>query len=286
MATEGWLLATLVTVATWGLGTLTSKPAAVRLGVRRMLVMVFLGEGIIYLVLFVLLRSSASYDVMPVLAAFLAGLAGALAYVFYYEGMHGGTVGLIGTVSAAYPVPTVILSLALLGETLVLAQAAGIALVLLCVLLLAWERGAERTNLRRSVGLALLAFLAWGFWGFLAKVAVGGIGEGNVFGFYSLANVLVLLAYVPLTREHTGAPVHGWNRSLSIGVLTVFLSAAGAVSITLAYAFGPASLVSPVSGSYPVVATIAAHFVLKEAFGWRQGTALLLFLAGIFLIAA
>ncbi len=285
MATESWLAAALATVATWGLGTLTSKPAAVRLGVRRMLSMVFFGEGVVYLVMFVLLRTDVPLDSGSVVAAFLAGLTGTLAYAFYYEGMHGGTVGLVGTVSAAYPILTVILSLGLLKETLVALQAVGIVLVLLCVLLLAWQPTEEHGTARRPVVLALLAFLAWGLWGFLTKIAVQGIGEGNVFGFYALSNVLVLAAYVPFVRNRTKAPVDGGHWSLALGIVTVCLGAAGAVTVTLAYAYGPASLVSPISGAYPVVATIAAHFLLKEAFGWRQGLALLLFGLGILLVA-
>jgi len=287
MPIESWLTAALLTVAVWGLATLTSKPATVQLGARRMVTMVFLGEAAVYFALFLLLGTDVILEgaPVPVAAGLFAGAAGALAYLFYYEGMRSGTVGLIGTVSAAYPVVTILLSLLVLGETLGAAQALGIALVLLCVGILAWAPRGVPTSPQRAVGFALLAFLGWGLWGFLTKVSVDAIGEGNVFGMYSVANLALLTAYVPLSRGRTADPHGPTKRSWALGLVTVGLGAAGAISLTVAYALGPASLISPISGSYPVIATIAARFVLREAFGWRQAAALALFIVGILLIA-
>ncbi|HYM40332.1 MAG TPA: DMT family transporter [Thermoplasmata archaeon] len=287
MATEAWLGLALATVLVWGCGTLVSKPATMRLGTRRMLAFIAVFEGGAYVALFSLLRTPLNgSDPYGIVAGFLAALTGTLGYIFYYEGILVGSVGLMGTVTAAYPVPTILLSLWLLGESLNAAQAAGIVLVLLCVVVLSREPTRARTGKTSAVVFALLAFVSWGIWGYFAKVAVDRIGEGNVFGFYALSNALVLGSFILLTRKRPlEAPHADRGHATAFGLLDVTFGAGGVVVLTYAYALGPASLVSAVTGSYPLVSTLAAHFFLKERFGWKEAAALLLFIPGVLLIA-
>jgi len=287
MGTEAWLGLALATVVIWGLGTLVSKPATMRLGTRRMLAFIAVFEGGAYVVLFLVFRTALpAADPYGIVAGFLAALTGTLGYIFYYEGILVGSVGLMGTVTAAYPAPTILLSIWLLGETLGVAQVAGIILVLLCVVVLSREPGAGRPGKRSAVVFALLAFVSWGLWGYFSKVAVDSVGEGNLFGFYALSNVLVLGVFLLLTRKRPmEAPHADRGGAIRFGLLDVTFGASGVVVLTYAYALGPASLVSAVTGSYPLVSTLAAHFLLKERFGRKDALALILFIPGIFLIA-
>ncbi len=287
MGTETWLGLGLATVVIWGLGTLVSKPATMRLGTRRMLAFIAVAEAGVYAFLFLILRTDLpASDTYGVIAGALAALTGTIGYIFYYEGILVGSVGLMGTITAAYPAPTILLSLWLLNESLSAAQAAGILLVLLCVIVLSRESGARGTGRRSAVAFALMAFVAWGLWGFFAKVAVDRIGEGNLFGFYALSNTVILSAFILLTRKRPrDAPYADRGGGVRFGLLDVTFGAGGVIALTYAYALGPASLVSAVTGSYPLVSTLAAHFLLKERFGWKDAVALLLFVPGIFLIA-
>lgn len=287
MGTEAWLGLALATVLIWGCGTLVSKPATMRLGTRRMLAFIAVIEGAAYVALFLALRTALpSSDPYGIVAGFLAALTGTLGYIFYYEGILVGSVGLMGTVTAAYPAPTILLSIWLLNESLAPAQAVGIVLVLLCVIVLSRESRPRQAGKRSAVMFAILAFVSWGLWGYFAKVAVDRIGEGNVFGFYALSNALVLGVFILATRKRpVEAPHADRGRATAFGLLDVTLGAGGVVALTYAYALGPASLVSAVTGSYPLVSTLAAHFLLKERFGWKDAAALLLFVPGILLIA-
>ncbi len=287
MGTYDWFGLSLATVVIWGFGTLVSKPATMRLGTRKMLAFVGFAEGSAYFVLFLLVRTPlgpTSGDAL--LAAFLASLTGTLGYIFYYEGILIGTVGLMGTVTAAYPAPTILLSIWLLGDSISALQAAGIALVLLCVLVLSRPPETGRSGGRAAVFFALLAFVSWGLWGYFAKVAVDGVGEGNLFGFYALSNLLVIGLFLGLTRKRPlEAPHAGRGRGITLGIVDVVLGASGVIVLTYAYGLAPASLVSAVTGSYPLVSMLAAHFLLKERFGWKDAVALALFIPGIVLIA-
>jgi drug/metabolite transporter (DMT)-like permease len=287
MASDAWLGLALATVVIWGLGTLVSKPATMRLGTRRMLAYIVVFEGGAYVVLFLLFRTALTgSNSAGILAGFLAALTGTLGYIFYYEGILVGSVGLMGTVTAAYPAPTILLSLWLLGESLNPLQGVGIVLVLACVVVLSRATGPRSPGKRTAVGFAFLAFVSWGLWGYFAKVAVDRIGEGNLFGFYALSNALVLGLFILLTRKRPwDAPHADRGNAVVFGLLDVTLGVGGVIALTFAYALGPASLVSAVTGSYPLVSTLAAHFFLKERFGWLDAVALALFLPGIFLIA-
>ncbi len=287
MAVDAWLGLALATVVIWGLGTLVSKPATMRLGTRRMLAFIAVFEGGAYLALYLVFRTALpSADPYGLVAGFLAALTGTLGYIFYYEGILVGSVGLMGTVTAAYPAPTILLSLWLLGESVDAMEAAGILLVLLCVIVLSREPRSAGTAGRSAVLFALLAFISWGLWGYFAKVAVDSLGEGNLFGFYALTNALVLGLFLLVTRKRPlEAPHADRGHTWTFGLLDVTFGAGGVIALTFAYALGPASLVSAVTGSYPLVSTLAAHFLLKERFGRKDAVALLLFIPGIFLIA-
>ncbi len=287
MGTDAWLGLALGTVVIWGLGTLVSKPATMRLGTRRMLALIATAEAGAYAVLFLVLRTDVpAGDMYGLVAGLLAALTGTLGYIFYYEGILTGSVGLMGTVTAAYPAPTILLSLWFLGETLDATQAVGIVLVLLCVVVLSRESRRTATGKTSAVAFALLAFVAWGLWGYFAKVAVDRIGEGNLFGFYALSNGLVLGLFVLITRHRPlDAPYAERGRALEFGLVDVAFGVGGVILLTFAYALGPASLVSAVTGSYPLVSTLAAHFLLRERFGAKDAVALALFIPGIVLVA-
>lgn len=287
MAAEAWLGLSLVTVLVWGCGTLVSKPATTRLGARRMLALVAAGETILYLILYLMLRTDvAAWDAFPVAAAVSGGAVGVLGYVFYYQGIGEGSVGLMGTITAAYPALTVLLSLLLLGETLDATQVGGVILILACVVALAWEPQGSRTSSRLAVGMALLAFLCWGLWGYFAKVAVEAMGDGNLFGFYSATTAPVIGVFLLATRRRGNAvPRDRRPSTAALALADVGFGASGVVLLTIAFAWGPASLVSAVTGSYPIVSTLAAHFLLKERFAWREAVSLALFVPGILLIA-
>lgn len=282
----GWLAWALACTAAWGLGTLTSKPSTDRLGARTMLLAVAATEGAAFAGLGLALeRVPISGGLATLGLAYAAGVAGIVGYVFFYEGIRLGSVGVVGTVTAAYPVVTVVLSLAFLGEKLFASQGIGVALIVLSVALLAYEPGGLQGSKRAAILLSILGFVSWGLWGFLAKLSVDELGEANLFLFYGLANVSVGTAYFVVRRLPT--PSRGIPRGIvGLAVVTVACGAFGVFALTLAYTEGPASLVSPVSGSYPVVATLAAVAFLRERMTLRVAVALVCFALGLGLLSA
>jgi drug/metabolite transporter (DMT)-like permease len=270
-----WLAWALATTLAWGVGTLASKPATDRFGPQRMFYWAALAEVVTFTVLGLAFpRGPWSWDAATVGIAAAAGISGILGYLFYYEGLALGTVGVIGTLGAAYPLVTVVLGVVALGDALSATQALGIVLLMVCVLLLAWEPRTKRTVPARAIVLAVLGF---------TKVGVEAVGEGNIFLAFAISDLAVIAAYraVRPLEPRPGRSGRTWRWAL----LSVSMGAAGAFALTIAYGLGPASLVAPVSGTYPILATFGAAAVLKERLPPRVLAALLAFGGGIALVA-
>ncbi len=281
-----WLAWTLGATVIWGLGTFAGKPATDRLGPRTMGLGAVLVEGIGFGMVGLLQpRGPLLADPGTILAAIAAGCLGAVGYLFFYEGMRVGSVGLVGTISAASPMLTVALSILLLNEALGTFQALGIAFTIFCVLLLAYEPKRRDASRRAAVLLSLAGFFVWGLWGFLVKTSVDVLGQGNLDLLLAAAYLGVTVGYAVVRRGHastTGPPSKGiWT----IGGFVFLAGAAGAIGLTIAYGLGPAALVAPISGTYPIIATLGAAAFLKEKLTWRIAAALVLFAVGIFLMS-
>jgi len=286
MALE-WLAWALGATALWGLGTLAAKPSTMGLGPRTMGLGATLVEGVAFGLLGLTLpRSPLPSDSLVVLAALSAGVLGALGYLFFYEGMRVGSVGLVGTISAASPLLTVVLSVALLSEALGPYQVVGIGLVMLCILVLAYEPKRGDASRRAAVLLSLAGFFVWGLWGFLVKTSVDALGPGNLDLLLAAAYLGVTAAYAAIRRKGAVPGDPPSRRTWALGLFVFLSGAVGAIGLTIAYDLGPAALVSPISGTYPIIATLGAVMLLKEKLGWRIAIALVAFGLGIVLLSA
>lgn len=285
MALE-WLAWVLGATLIWGFGTLAAKPGTDRLGSRRMGIGTILVEGAAFgLVGLLLPRAALPADAVYPIAAVCAGALGAIGYLFFFEGMRYGTVGIVGTISAACPMLTVVLSVLVLGEDLGPFKVAGIALVMLCILVLAYDPRRGSTSRRAAILLSLAGFFVWGIWGFLVKASVSTLGEGSLDLLLAAGYLGVSVGYVALRRNANGPPTPPSQRSWRLGIFVFLAGGASAIALTIAYDLGPAALVAPISGTYPIIATLGAAALLKERLDWRVAVALVAFLLGIVLLS-
>lgn len=286
MALE-WLAWVLGGTIIWGFGTLAAKPSTDRLGPRTMGLGTILLEGIAFaLVGLSLAREPLSSNLSLALEGVAAGTLGGVGYLFFYEGMRVGSVGIVGTISAACPMLTVVLSVLFLNETLAASQVLGIALIMFCILVLAIEPRRASTSRRAAVLLSLGGFFVWGLWGVLVKASVVSLGEGNLDLFLASGYLGVTAAYAVLRRPAETPRTPQSRQTWSVGVFVFLAGGLSAVTLTFAYDLGPAALVAPISGTYPIIATLGAAAFLKEKLDWRIAAALIAFGLGIFLLSA
>lgn len=282
-----WLALALTSAALNGLSTLAAKPSADRLGPRVMGLGAILAEGVAFGVAgLVIAGGPISAEADTVAVGIAAGILGAVGYLFFFAGMRRGSVGLVGTISAAAPVLTVVLSVSLLRESLDALQVLGIVTTVACVILLAFEPRRGSADRRAAVAWSLGGLLTWGLWGFLVKASVDALGEGSLFLLLGAAYLgVVVVAALLWKPDVVPRPAASRNR-WAVGVFVFLSGAVAAVVITFAYDLGPAALVAPVAGTYPVIATLSAGAVLREKLDWRIALASALFVIGIGLLAA
>lgn len=235
----------------------------------------------------------ASQDAPPVLAAegrqfatwgLLAYFLDGSAWIFYYQSIARGPISIVGTLSAAYPALTVIFSRVFLGEVLTFSQYGGVAAVIAgCVALAYMPASPDGTPpQRRWMLYAAAAILIWGVSATLIRYAYRfpGAHEANMALFLGVGGVASLGIYGLLHGR--GGAGGDWGRAF----VPMATMAAGSLLAAIAYKYGPASVVTPISGAYPVVTLVFAWIALRERPSRLQWAGIASVLAGMVLTTA
>lgn len=214
----------------------------------------------------------AFHDAPPAFAAdgqqfafwgLLAYVLDGIAWIFYYQSLTYGPISIVGTLSAAYPALTVMFARHFLGEDLAAMQGLGVAAVLAGCLALAWSPSeSKQATSGRWKLYAGAALVIWGVSGTLIRYAYGfpATHEANLALFIAIGGLMTLGVYGLLQGAARGATHSEWVRSAG----PMATMALGSLLVAIAYKHGPASLVTPLAGAYPVVTIAFAWAVLKE----------------------
>ena len=214
--------------------------------------------------------------------ALLLGIATDAGYFLYP--LNRGPVTITGTLIGCYPLSTAVLSIAFLHERPGPAQLAGITAIVVGAIALSLP--ARARTMEWKLGWILVgagAAVLLGAADFTAKM---GVGEANVYTFL-LAWVAgqAPVAAVLLVVDRAG---RRWPDVRKPPFLYTLLGVLGLVGggtmLMLAFAGGPASLVSPVSSSYVGLSAILAVLFLGERLSLRQSAAVALAAAGVVLL--
>lgn len=280
-----WLTPTLIALFLYGLGQGLVKKYAAEVSPARYCLYFWLAKSLVNLFWWAYNGHPNPFGNMT-----LVGL-GTLAYVLegigwicYYESIVSGPITIVGTLSAAYAAPTVLFLYLFLGEKLVGIQYAGVALVILGCAGLSYsppDPDAKVTD-RRWIPLAITALIVWGLWNTLVKYCYDKhAAVQEVMSVYNVFGAgLTLGLYGFLFRGKAGAAGEFARAALPMAVM-----AGGDLAVIVAYAVPNvrASLVTTISGAYPIVTLFFATTVLKEKITPLQWVAIALCLAGMFL---
>ncbi len=132
-----WYLYAVTTVVVWGIWGVFSKLASAHARPRQMLL--FQSVGVIAFALVVLVIEK--FKIEPTAAgfswSFAAGFFTFIGFLTFFAALEQGKASTVVTMSALYPVVTILLSIVFLHEKLTLRQSAGIVLALVASVLLA-----------------------------------------------------------------------------------------------------------------------------------------------------
>ncbi|MBI5881759.1 MAG: DMT family transporter [Elusimicrobia bacterium] len=217
-------------------------------------------------------------------------LAGVLAYILdgagwilYFQSIVAGPITIVGTLSAAYPALTVLFARVFLKETLMPAQYFGVALVIAGCLGLSYappDPDAKITD-RRWIPLAATALVLWGAAQTIVKYSYGlpGASEVNLALFNTVGGCLTLGVFGFLKGRGGGHSGLEWMRSFA----PMGMMAGGDLGVILATKHGPVSIVTPLTGAYPLVTLGFAAMALKERVSRLQWVCIGMILVGMYL---
>lgn len=131
-----WLYLSIITLLCWGLWGLFAKIASHHISPQA--VYLWGSAGALFVTVLSLITGFRfEYHVAGIFYSLLAGLTGGGGVIFFYYAMKEGKVSLVVTITALYPVVTILLSFLILKEDITLKQALGMAFALIAMVLMA-----------------------------------------------------------------------------------------------------------------------------------------------------
>ncbi len=225
-----------------------------------------------------------NYLLIGVLVYILDGLG----WILYFESIVYGPITIVGTLSATYPALTLLFAQIFLKEQLVPLQYVGVVMVLAGCVGLSYSppdpEGDGKITSRRWIPLAIIALICWGAAQTLLKFSYSmpASNEYNMMLFSTFGGVLTLGLYgaFKLARARR-AGITGPHVPFLHSFLPMAMMASGDLGVILASKTGPASIVTPLTGAYPLVTLVFAAAFLKEHISRLQWICLAVLLAGI-----
>jgi len=261
-----WLTWTFIALLSWGIWAVMSKVLGDALTPRQSQVLSTLGMLPILIPLAFSKRASLrGASRKGLLLALIGGILSCLGNVAYYSALaRGGTVATVVSLTALYPLVTILLAVLVLRERLNPVQLAGVALSFVAIWL--FNIQSDQGLLSRTLVYAVVPIVVWGTSGFLQKVATNYLSA-------EAATLVYLGAFVPVgmflaLREHWpgGIAPRTWAVVLALG----FFLALGNFAILAAFARGgKAAIITPLSSLYPLI-SVSIVLLLGEKVGRRE----------------
>ena len=261
-----WLLFALLTVLLWGGWGFASRKLGEALSAEQTLVISTLAMLPVMGVLAIRKSPSPGWAARGSLVALTGGLFGGIGNLAFYRLLNAGEKAATTVpLTALYPVVTVVLAVLFLRERVSPVQVVGIGLA--CAAIYFFNVGRDTAFLNRWLAFALLPLALWGIAALLQKISTRDVlADRSCLWF--LIGYLPVVIFVALTSPMKGnLPQHVWFWALALGLALGL----GNLTVLAAYAGdGKASIITPLSGLYPVVTVPLAIVFLGEKVGPRE----------------
>lgn len=273
-----WLIWTLVAIVSWGVWAVMSKLIGSALSGMHSQALSTLGLlPVMAALAFSKNLTFTGNRSRGILCAVGAGVLACIGNVAYYDVFNrGAKAATVVPLTALYPLVTIGLAVLLLKERLNRIQVVGVLLSLPAIYF--FNVQADAGLLSGSLGWVLVPIVLWGLAGLLQKVSTNHVsGE--------LATLCFLGAFIPvaaliLWREPMPGGV-GPKTWLLVTALGLFF-ALGNFALLAAFASqGKASIITPITGLYPIVSVPIAILFLGERISMREMLAVIFALGSV-----
>lgn len=288
---EYWILLALLALFLYGTGQVVSKSSLNSISSMNYILISAVVTMPMYLVLMIgyLYKSGGwqggfTYTMYGLLSVSF-GLAG---YYTFLEALKSGPVSIVGSITAAYPVMTVIVAITLLGEVLGLLQGIGVAVILVGIVALSYsnetDEGISGIS-RRCLLLSMITFFLWGLWTIFIKVALEELHVAAYLGLYIFATPTITAVYLHYRKSAGEQIVPKWSLGVKLAVIAICIGQTAFFCEVYAADTGPASIVFPLVAAYPVLTVLFAMAFLRERLSRLDLTFVLMVIFGIVLVS-
>jgi drug/metabolite transporter (DMT)-like permease len=265
----------LIAALCWGSTDVLATIGGRRLGSLRVVAIAQVASLVIVVAIGIALGVRLPSDPVVLLASAAFGVVAAGAYLSFFTALRIGPLAVVSPVVAAYGGLTVVLSVALRGESLTMVQAAGAGLATLGVILtgLVFEGGWRGTRIvGRGVLFSIVAMLLFAVLTVGMATPIAAVGWLPVLVTSRIANaatIWTILAIVTLAKPpraavllETSAPRS--NRAVVAAIVAGVVDIAGFVAFAIGLEVAPTWIVGLASSFGPAVAVIVAVVLWGE----------------------
>jgi len=279
-----WLLLSLLAAGVWSIGQVAAKKGLAHVSPLWNNIIANFFTLLIYIpAALVLGKFSFSIPSLPVI--FIITLAG-LSYMIFFYAIEKGDISLTGSLSAIYPISTVLLAFIFLHERISLLQTIGIIVAITGVILIALPTSKLESAIHKHktwLIWGIVSALLSGTGDFFNKVAVNQVGPYSQMITIALVAQALSVGNYMIDKKGRKLPKLSFNKFFPTLVGT-FFAVLGFVPFFLAFHVGPASLVTPATSIYPAIVVILANIFLHERITKQQGVGIGGIILGIMLL--
>ena len=134
---ESWFLWTILALVTFGLWGFFPKLAVNYITPQSALIYQVIGGMLVGVIGLTLIGFRPQTHPLGILFALLTGITGVLGTFFYYAAASRGQISIVVSLTALYPLITILLAIVFLHETLSLRQVAGLCFAVAAIIFLA-----------------------------------------------------------------------------------------------------------------------------------------------------
>jgi drug/metabolite transporter (DMT)-like permease len=199
-------------------------------------------------------------DARSVALGAAAGLLGAGGQLALFETLRRGPAYLVFPIVGLSPAVSVVLAVALLGESTTPRVWTGIVLALVAVPLLSYQPpgGSTAARGRLWLWLSLAVCLAWGIQAYVLRFANQTMSSEGIF-FYMTATGLLLIP-IALWMTDFKKPIQWKPSGLAAAIQS--LNSIGALTMVYAFRYGKAIVVSPLINAVAPAITVLLSLIL------------------------
>ena len=216
-----------------------------------------------------------------------AGVLDMIGYIYFYRGLSKGLVGIVSPITSMFASVTVILSIIFLGEKVTLLQIFSIILIVIGCFLVSTDIkeffNSKKTKLAEGVKEGLVAMVCWGILFTLIAYSVRAVGW---FMPVLIMRIFLIFPFIAFAKVKK-VPLKFESNTMIIGLLVVMaiLDVAAFLSLNFGVMGHEASIVAPVSSTYPLLTISLAYIFLKERMAPNQYIGAVVAISGMVLLS-